>query len=144
MNEQFKKYTGYYVDKNHTEKVEKFTNGPIEIESRTIDSLLEEHKDLFDINKLDLVTIDVDGSEEFVLPGFDILKYKPRIIILEVSEVRSVVENYMQDKNYYKIYDNNLNVIYCRDHDDLKLFKDEIVKIQNKTIVSVDTGHPLD
>ena len=146
MNETYKKdYKGYYVDKNYSGKVQNFINGPIEIESRTINSLIEEHSDFLNTTNIDLISIDVDGSEEYVLPGFDILKYKPRIIIFEVSVVRSVVENYMQDKNYYKIYDNRLNVIYCRDIEDLKIFNDEFNKIkkQNKILISADTGHPL-
>tara|TARA_B100001094_G_scaffold275469_1_gene283043 strand:+ start:384 stop:1196 length:813 start_codon:yes stop_codon:yes gene_type:complete len=146
LNETYKKdYKGYYVDKNYSGKVQNFINGPIEIESRTINSLIEEHSDFLNTTNIDLISIDVDGSEEYVLPGFDILKYKPRIIIFEVSVVRSVVENYMQDKNYYKIYDNRLNVIYCRDIEDLKIFNDEFNKIkkQNKILISADTGHPL-
>lgn len=147
LNEFYKKgYEGYYIDKNHNEKVQNFSNGPIEIVSRTIDSLIEENKDFLNTTNIDLVSIDVDGSEEYVLPGFDILKYKPRVVIFEVSVVRSVVEDYMKDKNYHKIYDNKLNAIYCRDIEDSKLFTDEFYKIKdsNKIITSYDTGHPLD
>ena len=75
--------------------------------------------------------------------GFDILKYKPRVIVFEVSVVRKVVENYMKDKNYFKLYDNNLNAIYCRDKIDEILFHNELDKIKDKTIISYDTGHPL-
>jgi hypothetical protein len=37
----------------------------------------------FNNNKIDLLTIDVEGYEMNVLKGFDIKKYKPDIIILE-------------------------------------------------------------
>ena len=44
--------------------------------------------------------------------GFNILEHKPRVVIFEVSVLRNVIENYMKDKNYYKIYDNKLNAIF--------------------------------
>ena len=47
----------------------------------------------------------------------------------------------MKSKNYFKIFDNKLNAIYCRDKDDIKLFHDGFSKI--KTLISMDTGHPL-
>lgn len=145
LNDDFKRdYKGYYVDQTYSEKVQNFTNGPIEIPSRTMDSLLEQYKDFIDVTNIDLVTIDVDGSEEFVLPGFNILKYKPRVIILEVSTVAQVVYDYMNKTNYHKLYDNGTNVIYCRDTDDQKLFDDELEKLKDKTLFTIDTGHPLD
>ena len=108
-----------------------------------MNTLIEENKTFLNNGDIDLITIDVDGSEEFVLGGFDILKYKPRVIIFEVSVVRNIVENYMSNKNYHKLYDNNLNSIYCRDETDKVLFENEFEKIKNTTIISYDTGHPL-
>ena len=63
---------------------------------------------------------------------------------MEVSTVRNVVENYMKDKNYYKLYDNGLNAIYCKDEEDKKLFYEGLSKISNKSLLTIDTGHPLD
>jgi FkbM family methyltransferase len=144
LNEVYKRdYRGYYIDKNYTGKVNNFINGPITIKSKTMNTLIEEHIDFLNNGNIDFITIDVDGSEEFVLNGFDILKYKPRVIVFEVSVVRKVVENYMKDKNYFKLYDNNLNAIYCRDKIDEILFHNELDKIKDKTIISYDTGHPL-
>ncbi len=144
LNEVYKRdYKGYYVDKNHSEKVNNFTNGPIEVIARKMDTIIEENKEFLNDGNIDLISIDVDGSEEFVLRGFDILKYKPRVIILEVSVVRNVVEEYMKSKDYYKLYDNKLNAIYCRDKEDYELFTSELYKLRNTELVSVDTGHPL-
>lgn len=104
LNEVYKRdYKGYYVDKNHSEKVNNFTNGPIEVIGKKMDT-----------------------------------------IIFEVSVVRKVVEEYMESKNYYKLYDNNLNAIYCRDKEDYELFISELYKLRNTELVSVDTGHPLE
>tara|TARA_B100000902_G_C27105831_1_gene811098 strand:- start:7 stop:819 length:813 start_codon:yes stop_codon:yes gene_type:complete len=146
LNDVYKKdYKGYYIDKNHTEKVQNFRNGPIEINSRSMDSIIEENSEYLNKENIDLISIDVDGSEKFVLPGFDILKYKPRVIIFEVSVVRSVVEDYMKSTDYYKLYDNNLNAIYCRDLDDYNLFNSEVKMLNTKETIleCIDTGHPL-
>jgi len=144
LNEYYKThYRGYYIDKNFSNKVAGFTNGPILIEGKKLDTIIENNKDFFQTVEIDLISIDVDGSEDFVLRGFDILKYKPRIIIFEVSVVRSVVEDYMSDKNYIKLYDNDLNAIYCRDKEDATLFYNELEKNKHKLIISYDTSHPL-
>lgn len=144
LNETYKRdYKGYYIDKNHTGKISNFTNGPISINSVTMNKLIEDNINFLNNGVIDLITIDVDGSEEYVLSGFDIEKYKPRVIIFEVSVVRNVVENYMKNKNYYKLYDNNLNAIYCRDKSDQELFNNELFKLKDKTVITYDTGHPL-
>tara|TARA_Y100000593_G_scaffold74117_1_gene136276 strand:+ start:1688 stop:2491 length:804 start_codon:yes stop_codon:yes gene_type:complete len=144
LNDTYKRdYIGYYIDKDYSGKVENFTNGPIQVVGKKMDTIIEENIEFLNDGNIDLISIDVDGSEEFVLSGFDILKYKPRVIIYEVSVVRSVVENYMETKNYFKLYDNNLNAIYCRDKDDFDLFRKEFNKINNKVLISIDTGHPL-
>ena len=49
----------------------------------------------------------------------------------------------MEKTNYIKIYDNRLNVIYCRDEEDAILFKNNLKNI-NKQIIVYDTIHPLD
>lgn len=144
LNEKYKKeYKNYYKDINYSGKVNNFTNGPITISSITMNTLIENNKNFLNNGIIDLITIDVDGSEEYVLGGFDILKYNPRVIIMEVSVVRNIVENYMIDKGYHLSYDNGLNVIYCRDESDKILFENELKKIKNTIIMSYDTGHPL-
>jgi hypothetical protein len=131
----------YYIDKDFNHKIENFTNGNIEVESKKLDTIIEENSSFLNNKNIDLISIDVDGSEEYVLKGFNINKYKPRVIIFEVSVVRNVVENYMRNTNYYKIYDNYLNAIYCRDIEDKNLFLNKLQKTQQVTIY--DTGHPL-
>jgi len=142
LNEFYKShYTNYYVDKDYNHKVNNFTNGNIEVEAKKLDTIIEENLSFLNNKDIDLISIDVDGSEEYVLKGFDINKYKPRVIIFEVSVVRNVIEHYMRGKNYYKIYDNALNAIYCRDIEDKKIFENKLSKTQEVTVY--DTGHPL-
>ena len=108
-----------------------------------LDTIINNNLEFLNNGNIDLLSIDVDGSEEYVLSGFDIMKYKPRVVILEISVVENIVLEYMEKTNYIKIYDNRLNVIYCRDIQDAILFENKLKKI-NHTIFSYDTGHPLD
>lgn len=158
LNDTYKRdYKGYYKDMNYTNKIQNFTNGPIKIKSRKIDTIIEENFDFFETKEIDLISIDVDGSEELTLGGFDILKYRPRVLIVEVSVVRHIVEKYMSDKGYVKVYGTNLNSIYVRDEKDVIKFKNKIAcykKIYqphekgsnslSETIILYDTLHPLD
>tara|TARA_Y100000389_G_scaffold140592_1_gene138472 strand:- start:1035 stop:1838 length:804 start_codon:yes stop_codon:yes gene_type:complete len=144
LNDFYKEhYKGYYVDKDYEGKVNNYINGPIKVKGLKLDTIINNNLEFLNNGNIDLLSIDVDGSEEYVLSGFDIMKYKPRVVILEISVVENIVLEYMEKTNYIKIYDNRLNVIYCRDIQDAILFEYELKKI-NHTIFSYDTGHPLD
>jgi FkbM family methyltransferase len=52
----------------------------VAVEARTLDSILEEAGAPAGI---DFVTIDVEGHEEGVLRGFDLARWRPRVVILE-------------------------------------------------------------
>jgi FkbM family methyltransferase len=54
------------------------------IRSETLNSIIENSP--FKDNKIDFLTIDVEGYEMNVLRGFDINKYKPDIIVLEFMD----------------------------------------------------------
>lgn len=88
---------------------------------RTLDSLLEG----FHINpgQVDVLSIDVEGYELHVLRGFDIDKWKPRMVIIEAHETyqggdRPVlypkINEYFSTHNYKKIYCDSINNIYIR------------------------------
>ena len=51
----------------------------IEVPSFTLETVLEK----YNIHKIDILDIDVEGSELEVLDTFDYRKYNPRIIIIE-------------------------------------------------------------
>ncbi len=55
----------------------------ITVRTATLDSLLEEAG----FGELDFVTIDVEGHELSVLEGFDLERYRPRIVILEDNSI---------------------------------------------------------
>lgn len=135
-------YKEFYHDINYNGKIKNFLNGKIEVEGKKLDTIINENIEFLE-NKIDLLSIDVDGSEEYLLKGFNILEHKPRVVIFEVSVLRNVIENYMKDKKYYKLYDNKLNAIYCRDKEDYLLFNKSIKNLKNNIII-YKPPHPID
>lgn len=70
------------------------------VPSRTLNSILEELK----IENINLFSLDVEGYELEVLKGFDINKYKPKYVIIEVyDKIKDDIFNLMSD---YVILDN--------------------------------------
>jgi FkbM family methyltransferase len=61
---------------NESDKVEIQTN------VRKLNTILKE----LNLKRIDVLTIDVEGNEMKVLEGFDIKKYKPKVIVLENIE----------------------------------------------------------
>ena len=53
----------------------------VDVETRRLDSVLEEHTR--SIDRINLLNIDVESSEMLVLKSFDIKKYKPEVIVVE-------------------------------------------------------------
>lgn len=49
------------------------------VEAETLDAILQASS----ITKIDLLSLDVEGTEIDVLKGFDLLKYRPKLILLE-------------------------------------------------------------
>ena len=84
-------------------------------EARTLNKVLESNN----VNKIDFVSIDVEGAEDKILSGFDIEKYSPKIIIIESvfpqsSEIKSnKTEKILQSSNYFPFYFDGINRFYC-------------------------------
>ena len=53
------------------------------VPARTLNSILGE----LEIEKIDLFSLDVEGFEAEVLRGFDLKKYKPKFIVIEINSV---------------------------------------------------------
>lgn len=91
----------------------------VRVPLRTLNSILEE----YNINRFDLLVIDVEDYEIEVLKGFDVQKYQPKMIIVELHEMQGTrpdqkgyqepwVTDYL--KGYTKIYADQINSIYVR------------------------------
>lgn len=107
----------------------------VEIPMRTLDSILEEYK----INiPIDILSIDVEGTEIDVLKGFNINKYKPRVLIVEAMKKHDVPprDKYMEQYGYFKAIRIGCNVIYCRHQKDVPI-------IAHAKIFPRESEHPL-
>jgi FkbM family methyltransferase len=87
----------------------------ITVRTATLDSLLEDAG----FDELDFVTIDVEGHELSVLEGFDLDRYRPRIVILEDNTVggdAGVIKR-MTEHGYVHFKRTGVNEWYARAND---------------------------
>jgi FkbM family methyltransferase len=97
----------------------KFILSPVVTMDKSLDELLVP-------KKFEVLSIDVEGAELQVLSGFDILRWLPRMVIVETHENNAdsrksfhadKINNYFADKPYVKIQVDGLNTIWI--HEDL-------------------------
>jgi FkbM family methyltransferase len=80
------------------------------VKARTLDSILVEVGPA----EIDFVSIDVEGAELEVLKGFDIKRWKPRLVMIENLTVRgSELRDYFTRSGYVYIRSISINDIYC-------------------------------
>jgi FkbM family methyltransferase len=68
----------------------------IKVNVTTLNSFLTQ----INVNVVDFISIDVEGSEIEVMEGFDVFKYKPKVILLENYEHNPNYEIYMESLGY--------------------------------------------
>lgn len=118
---------------------EKGSLSKIVVQCMTLDSILEQHK----IDKIDFMTIDVEGHELEVLNGFSLARFQPEILIIEDGTFGSnpAVKNYLMAQGLvrFKItgcnewYTNKLN---NRIYNDIDVIKTNLIVLYNKSIRS--------
>jgi FkbM family methyltransferase len=86
---------------HHLDRIRK-EGGALEeivVPMRTLDSILKEEK----IEKIDFITIDVEGGELDVLNGFNMQLWQPAVVILENNhdKYNIDIENVMLSRNYH-------------------------------------------
>ena len=81
--------------------------------------------------RIDLVSIDVEGGEKDVLDGFDLDRFRPRILLIENDRPSAKeIEPYLRDRGYRKFHRQKINDFYVRVDDpaeDLMLDGFEVV-----------------
>jgi FkbM family methyltransferase len=105
----------------------------ITVPTATLDSLLEQAG----FSELEFVTIDVEGHELSVLEGFDLGKYRPRVVIIEDNSVDgdASVARHMADHGYVHFRRTGVNEWYAHESDSELVKLDELRKFQRvKTI----------
>jgi methyltransferase, FkbM family len=100
----------------------------ITVRTATLDSLLEEAG----YTELEFVTIDVEGHELSVLEGFDLGRYRPRIVIIEDNSVNGDprVARHMADHGYVHFRRTGVNEWYAHESDVEIVRPDEIRRFE--------------
>tara|TARA_B100000242_G_C42601158_1_gene283917 strand:- start:105 stop:464 length:360 start_codon:yes stop_codon:yes gene_type:complete len=92
VDENFKKYTSKSVNKEPLIK---------EIQQKTLNQILSENS----IKTINYLNIDVEGNEMNVLKGFNLKKYKPNLVSIEIHDencppVKNDIFNFFIKCNY--------------------------------------------
>lgn len=127
-------YKPWYGDRNKSE-INGIANGKIQVPMRKLDSILEENN----ISSVDLITIDVDGSEPFTLKGLTIKKWNPLILIMEHSIVEDIIMSYAKENGYFFAKKCGADAIFCREKSDV-----EIIKSINIIGEQIERKHPAE
>lgn len=83
----------------------------VPVEKRTLDYAIEE-AGIFP--KIDLVSIDTEGNELAVLHGFDIQRWKPKLILVENNYDDKDIPDYMKEQGYSRAERVGVNDFYVR------------------------------
>jgi FkbM family methyltransferase len=92
-----------------------------------LDNVIKTHLTEEECKQIDLFVLDVEGFEEYVLKGFNIEKYAPKIIIIEISDQhQSFINNkdimikfknlreYFKQQNYKLLVNDVVDNVYVR------------------------------
>lgn len=82
----------------------------IDVKTIKLNTLLEQ----LSVDKVDFVSIDVEGYELEVMWGFDTAKYQPKVILLENYLAQDSYSNYMKSIGYNLVYKLEYNYIYAK------------------------------
>ncbi len=87
----------------------------VEVEVRTLDHMLSEAG----VTAVDFATIDVEGFELEVLRGFDLDRWRPRVLILEDNDsgTNDAVPRYMRRAGYVRFLNTGCNDWFARPDD---------------------------
>jgi FkbM family methyltransferase len=98
----------------------------LKIQTKTLNSIIQ--KSTYADNEIDFLSLDVEGSELDVLKGFDIDKYKPKIIVAEfipanINEFYEVNINDIINSDLYIYLTNKNYKLINWIHDDLMFMR---------------------
>jgi FkbM family methyltransferase len=77
-----------------------YATEPTLVPAITLNDLLQQQK----VERIDFLSMDIEGAEPKALAGFDIQKYKPRLVCIESSpEIRDAIIAYFTSHGYERI-----------------------------------------
>jgi FkbM family methyltransferase len=82
---------------------------PIAVPRSTLDGLLADHE-----GAIDLVVLDLEGDEIPALNGFDLARFRPRVLMIEDNTGGQELKDFMQKHEYSLVARVAVNEIYIR------------------------------
>ena len=105
------------IDQNFSKKFKKLhgnTYDAYKTKSTTWSSIESKYKK--ELKKVDLLKIDIEGSDLKILKSINLSKLKPSLIMTEAPSFEKLLKKkiikFLKAKNYKVVYDNNLNIIF--------------------------------
>ena len=114
----------------------------VKVNLRTLDFILEEFK-LFEGKQLDFVSIDTEGTELEVLKGFDLNKWRPKLLVIEDNYDTEKLDEYLEKFSYVKDQRVGVNNFYVYQYNNTNVSSREPTKTKrvykrSKTTKSTD------
>ena len=78
--------------------------------ARTLSSILDQHR----IERLDLLSLDVEGYELNALKGLDLARHRPRLMLIE-ARYRDEIDGYLGEHDYQPIAELSHHDVLYRD-----------------------------
>lgn len=111
-------YSPFYGDRND-KKISGFLNGRNLVPMLTIDSII---KNFLEIEKIDLLCIDIDGSEISAFKGLNLELWKPSLLVLEHTMLgHDFMDNFAKKNGYLKGKTVGSDNFYVKNDNDLKI-----------------------
>lgn len=117
-----------------SKEVHAFRNAKIEkvkkIKTTTLNHILESSK--YKDNKINLLSIDVEGYEMNVLKGFDLEKYSPDIVVIEYVDLSMKKEEFYNN-NITKVLDSEISTyMQSQNYSFVNWLNQDLVYVNNK------------
>lgn len=86
---------------------------PIDVPARTLDDMLEEAGAPRD---MEVISIDIEGAEPAALRGFDLARWRPRLLILEADDSAALawLRQWLEPRGYKFARMVGVNAMFCR------------------------------
>jgi FkbM family methyltransferase len=122
LEDYFKKdYSEWYGDRDE-KSVNNFLNGTHKVKMKKLDTIIEENT--IKNQKIDLISIDIDGSEELAFKGLNLLKWKPTLLVLEWSVMgREYMDSFAKTNGYTRSIELDCDVFYVLNSEDNELLR---------------------
>lgn len=112
-------YEPWYGDRNLKE-INGFLNGRHKVPMRTLNSILEEEK----IKNLQLISIDIDGSEIYAFKGLNLKQHEADLLVLEWTVVGDNFCNmYAGSGGFVPVIKVGPDIFYAKTDNDIALLK---------------------